>query len=207
MRGWASTLLVLAWSFPALAQGDPRLPHVDLFPPLTGTPTVAPARPPPPPTVIARPPPPPPAYYGYQTIVVRAVGAAVFAVGAVVGDDAEGAGAGLAVAGVTIFVIGPVVVHGIHGQPRNAVLSFGLNLLLTGAGLGAGIGVGAGSNDDLGAVFGGMVGVGLAQVTMLILDATWLGFEDEPRGPDVAWSPTLLRDPEGAPLPGLVVAF
>ncbi len=180
VSGWPSALaLLLASSVAAPAVADEPLPPVDLFPTLSGTVT-APRRPPP--AVQPPAPRPLPDYYGHQTLVVRGAAAAAIAIAIVAADETEGGSLALGVGGALALVFGPAVVHAAHGQPRNAALSVGLNLLATSVGVGAGVAVGssAGGDSGAGAALGGLVGAGMAQLVMLVLDATWLGYADEP---------------------------
>lgn len=210
-------LVLLCVSGPARADLPAEaLPHVELFP---TTSSAAPGGPRlgsgivtlDPLVVVAPRPRPAPVYYGYQTLLVRLGGIGVMAASGVVANEAEGVSTAGFILGAGAVVFGPVVVHAVHGQPVNAVVSIAMNLLLStgGAGLGALVGSATGGSGDFGwgVAIGGFFGLATGQLAILILDLTWLGFEDQPREDRVTLLPTVVPAPDGTPLAGLGFTF
>ncbi len=123
----------------------------------------------------------------------------------------------LGVVGGLVNAFGPALVHASHRQTTNALASIGLNLGLPfGAGLvgmGAGLSVLAGANgglDGLAAMSVSIaIGAGLGSIAAIVLDATWLGYEDQAPPSPIALTPALSfsADEARTPLAGLSLAF
>ena len=115
-------------------------------------------------------------------------------------------------AGLAMGLVGPTVVHLLHGQYRNAGLSVGLRL---GGPVAAGLAGGAfgalltSSEPRSGALLVGTVTGGLAAVAMVIVDAAVLAWEPEEGagGEGGLLVPTAGVTTEGAPVFGLAGRF
>lgn len=149
---------------------------------------------------------PPRQWYGLQVILTEAVAAVIAVAGFGSETDAMG------YAGLAMGLVGPTVVHLLHGRYRNAGLSVGLRL---GGPVAAGLAGGAfgalltSSEPRSGALLVGTVTGGLAAVAMVIVDAAVLAWEPEEGagGEGGLLVPTAGVTTEGAPVFGLAGRF
>lgn len=74
---------------------------------------------------------PPQRWYGWQTLLSDGLAITAFITGIVVADDShrtEDIGVGISIGGFAAFTIVPPIIHGVHGQGRNAGVSVALRL-------------------------------------------------------------------------------
>ena len=148
------------------------------------------------------------AWYGYQTLIVRGAAVGLAGLGGLVSRESEELGFFLAGIGGVAFTFGPAVVHGMNGEAGHALASFLLNFFIPPACAGIGLAVGFAEGRDgrwlsgIGeGVVGIAVGLGVASLALMVVDATVLGYADTKP------VPLVLLSPKGTPMAGLALAL
>jgi len=141
-------------------------------------------------------------WYGYQTLLVDVAGIGM-------GVGAAGGGYPLAIAGLATYVVGGPIVHAAHGHGGKVGLDLGIRLgaptagAFTGAGLACAAGGCRGTYGALGAVAGGLLGIGIGAITAIVIDAAVIAREPAERREEVAkWDGKPIVRPEVTSLPG-----
>ena len=176
----AALVLVLVTAQPA--------PEIDLLPTVATTSSATLGLAPPAMDVSPAPPLPEPRYYGWQPAAARGVGVLLLSLSLAV--DRHSGRVVLASAGTLVSIGVPAALHGLHEQGNNTMLSLVGSVLSSGA-LGW-LGLSMARNGD--AELGLVLGVSAGQLLMAVVDATWLGYEDElipMLGSSAAGTPTL----------------
>lgn len=160
---------------------------------------------------LAEPTPPPPiaAYYGYQTLILHTVSGAAVTAGALLHQDNRPVGGTLIGLGVLGTSVGPALIHAIHGEEQNALVSLTLNMpAVVGATIPGGlVGYAIGDEGYAGTFWGGIAASSAVKLLAIVLDATWLGYADASDGGALTWSPALTYTREGERWASVTVGF